>query len=188
MVERRALELWRDNNRVQAGARSPEACWPPPDPPADQRLPAQADRGKHEDVLNGYRGIVRAVDEERPAIVEWRRRAPTPTATSPSVDSDYIARGGLSLGYPITGHKSQGPECPRGPGLRPWRTGERSLCGCDTSAPHGYATPAGNSTRLLRVREEVGTLKRSPRLRADPGSTVDCTIPSRRECLGHQDH
>lgn len=31
-------------------------------------------RGEHEDVLNGFRGIVRAVDEERRVLVEWRKK------------------------------------------------------------------------------------------------------------------
>lgn len=66
-------------------------------------------RGEHEDVLNGYRGIVRAVDEERRVLVEWREKsADGHRDVSEWVDIDYIAAGGLSLGYAITGHKSQG--------------------------------------------------------------------------------
>ncbi|WP_228447187.1 MobF family relaxase [Streptomyces paludis] len=66
-------------------------------------------RGEHEDVLNGYRGIVRAVDEERRVLVEWREKtADGHRDVAEWVDADYIAQGGLSLGYAITGHKSQG--------------------------------------------------------------------------------
>ncbi|MFD0551607.1 MobF family relaxase [Streptomyces rectiviolaceus] len=66
-------------------------------------------RGKNEDVLNGYRGIVRAVDEERRVQVEWREKtADGHRDVAEWVDADYIAQGGLSLGYAITGHKSQG--------------------------------------------------------------------------------
>lgn len=66
-------------------------------------------RGQNEDVLNGYRGIVRAVDEERRVLVEWREKtADGHRDVAEWVDADYIAQGGLSLGYAITGHKSQG--------------------------------------------------------------------------------
>ncbi len=66
-------------------------------------------RGEHEDVLNGYRGIVRAVDEERRVLVEWREKTPDGHRdVAEWIDVDYIAQGGLSLGYAITGHKSQG--------------------------------------------------------------------------------
>ncbi|MCH0566936.1 MobF family relaxase [Streptomyces sp. MUM 2J] len=66
-------------------------------------------RGENEDVLNGYRGIVRAVDEARRVLVEWREKtADGHRDVAEWVDADYIAQGGLSLGYAITGHKSQG--------------------------------------------------------------------------------
>ncbi|MEH0614739.1 MobF family relaxase [Streptomyces scabiei] len=66
-------------------------------------------RGGHEDVLNGYRGIVRAVDEQRRVLVEWREKtADGHRDVAEWVDADYIAHGGLGLGYAITGHKSQG--------------------------------------------------------------------------------
>ncbi|WP_241838018.1 MobF family relaxase [Streptomyces sp. CB03234] len=66
-------------------------------------------RGENEDVLNGYRGIVRAVDEGRRVLVEWREKtADGHHDVAEWVDADYIAQGGLSLGYAITGHKSQG--------------------------------------------------------------------------------
>ncbi|NJQ04012.1 relaxase domain-containing protein [Streptomyces lonarensis] len=66
-------------------------------------------RGANEDVLNGHRGIVRAVDEERRVLVEWREKTPDGHRdVAEWVDADYIAQGGLSLGYAITGHKSQG--------------------------------------------------------------------------------
>ncbi|MET7319539.1 MobF family relaxase [Streptomyces sp. NPDC005549] len=66
-------------------------------------------RGQNDDVLNGYRGIVRAVDEERRVLVEWREKTEDGHRdVAEWVDADYIAQGGLSLGYAITGHKSQG--------------------------------------------------------------------------------
>ncbi|MEU3961151.1 AAA family ATPase [Streptomyces buecherae] len=66
-------------------------------------------RGENEDVLNGLRGIVRAVDEERRVLVEWREKTSDGHRdVAEWVDADYIAQGGLNLGYAITGHKSQG--------------------------------------------------------------------------------
>ncbi len=65
--------------------------------------------GASDDVLNGYRGIVRAVDDQRRVLVEWREKTPDGHENHAEwVDTDYIAHGGLSLGYAITGHKSQG--------------------------------------------------------------------------------
>ncbi|WP_338684581.1 MobF family relaxase [Streptomyces acidiscabies] len=65
--------------------------------------------GASDDVLNGYRGIVRAVDDQRRVLVEWREKTPDGHQDHAEwVDTDYIAQGGLSLGYAITGHKSQG--------------------------------------------------------------------------------
>ncbi|MGX2994906.1 MobF family relaxase [Streptomyces sp. JNUCC 64] len=66
-------------------------------------------RGASEDVLNGFRGIVRAVDDDRRVLVEWRAKTEDGHRdVAEWVDADYIAHGGLSLGYAITGHKSQG--------------------------------------------------------------------------------
>ncbi|MFD6417035.1 MobF family relaxase [Streptomyces sp. NPDC060194] len=66
-------------------------------------------RGESEDVLNGLRGVVRAVDEDRRVLVEWREKnADGHRDVAEWVAPDYIAQGGLSLGYAITGHKSQG--------------------------------------------------------------------------------
>jgi conjugative relaxase-like TrwC/TraI family protein len=70
---------------------------------------ARQSQGGNEDVLNGYRGIVRAVDQRRGVLVEWREEtADGHRHHAEWVDADYIAQGGLSLGYAITGHKSQG--------------------------------------------------------------------------------
>ncbi|WP_236573861.1 MobF family relaxase [Streptomyces sp. GS7] len=70
---------------------------------------AKKSRGANEDVLNGLRGIVRAVDDERRVLVEWRVKTVDGHEDHAEwVDADYIAQGGLSLGYAITGHKSQG--------------------------------------------------------------------------------
>ncbi|MDV5145478.1 MobF family relaxase [Streptomyces sp. SBC-4] len=65
--------------------------------------------GDQEDVLNGYRGIVRAVDTDRRVLVEWREKAADGHQDRAEwIDAEYIGQGGLSLGYAITGHKSQG--------------------------------------------------------------------------------
>lgn len=61
-------------------------------------------------MLNGFRGLVIAVDEDRRVLVEWRTKTEDGGHRDVAewVDADYIARGGLTLGYAITGHKSQG--------------------------------------------------------------------------------
>ncbi|MEU8887319.1 MobF family relaxase [Streptomyces sp. NPDC048442] len=70
---------------------------------------ARKSNGEHEDVLNGYRGIVRAVDDQRRVLVEWREKhGAGHRDVAEWVEPDYIADGGLTLGYAITGHKSQG--------------------------------------------------------------------------------
>ncbi|MFJ2110424.1 C-terminal helicase domain-containing protein [Streptomyces sp. NPDC087850] len=49
------------------------------------------------------------MDEERRVLVEWREKnADGHRDVAEWADADYIAQGGLSLGYAITGHKSQG--------------------------------------------------------------------------------
>ncbi|WP_424212707.1 MobF family relaxase [Streptomyces sp. BI20] len=63
----------------------------------------------HADVLNGTRGIVRAIDSDRRALVEWQTATPDgSTLTAEWLTPEYISEGGLSHGYAITGHKSQG--------------------------------------------------------------------------------
>ncbi|WP_308416883.1 MobF family relaxase [Streptomyces sp. AJS327] len=65
--------------------------------------------GENHDVLNGYRGLVRAIDGDSRVLVEWREKSPDGQRDQAEwIDADYIALGGLSLGYAITGHKSQG--------------------------------------------------------------------------------
>ena len=63
------------------------------------------------DLLNGYRGVIRQIDEKRRALVEWR--AADGNLVSDWADPGYIAQGGLSLAYAITVAKSQGMTCDR---------------------------------------------------------------------------
>lgn len=61
------------------------------------------------DVLNGYRGIVRAIDERGNIHVEWMKAtADGPVRAAEWITPGYIARGGLSHAYALTVHKSQG--------------------------------------------------------------------------------
>ncbi|MCY9787918.1 relaxase domain-containing protein [Nocardiopsis sp. EMB25] len=57
------------------------------------------------DVLNGYRGLVRDVDVERGALVEWRREGEVESAW---ITPDQLHRGDLSLGYAVTIAAAQG--------------------------------------------------------------------------------
>lgn len=62
------------------------------------------------DVLNGYRGVVLAVNDHRHVLVEWRS-ADGRGLVRDWVTPGYIAEGGLSLAYAITVAKSQGMTC-----------------------------------------------------------------------------
>jgi conjugative relaxase-like TrwC/TraI family protein len=81
--------------------------------PEDQVLIRSNDRTQRETsgepVLNGYRGVVTAIT---PAGVEvaWRQAGDTPDADPHTAvcKPDYIADGGLDLGYCLTTHKGQG--------------------------------------------------------------------------------
>ncbi|WP_158070400.1 MobF family relaxase [Nocardiopsis sp. CNR-923] len=57
------------------------------------------------DVLNGYRGVVAAVDPGRGVLVAWRRGADTDQAW---IDPKQIRRGDLALGYATTIASAQG--------------------------------------------------------------------------------
>ncbi|HKT00696.1 MAG TPA: MobF family relaxase, partial [Rugosimonospora sp.] len=61
------------------------------------------------DVLNGFRGIVTAIDGTGRVQVEWRQPGEDgPALVREWVTPAYIAGGGLSLGYAITAAKAQG--------------------------------------------------------------------------------
>ncbi|NNH21714.1 MobF family relaxase [Pseudokineococcus marinus] len=61
------------------------------------------------DVLNGYRGVVEGIETDGRLRVAWRcedvdgHREQTATLTP-----GYVAAGGVSLGYAMTGHKAEG--------------------------------------------------------------------------------
>lgn len=61
------------------------------------------------DVLNGYRAVVAAVDEDG-VQVTWREQDAdgAEREVTETLDRAYIAGGGLALGLAVTGHKSQG--------------------------------------------------------------------------------
>ncbi|MEU3189511.1 MobF family relaxase [Streptomyces sp. NPDC006992] len=69
-------------------------------------------RGEGPDVLNGYRGIITAVDGERRVEVTWRRRDRTQEDgwryESAWMAPEQIASGALQLGYAMTVAASQG--------------------------------------------------------------------------------
>ncbi|MEV4245869.1 MobF family relaxase [Streptosporangium canum] len=70
---------------------------------------ARKSRGKNADVLNGYRGTIIAIDDDRSVMVEWRRPgADGPTLVRERVSAAYIASGGLSHGTAMTVAAAQG--------------------------------------------------------------------------------
>ncbi|MGW4800246.1 MobF family relaxase, partial [Nonomuraea sp. NPDC004297] len=69
----------------------------------------RARRGQGADVLNGYRGRVARIDDQRRVMVEWR----APHADGPRIEQEwitpgYIAAGGLGYGTAMTVAATQG--------------------------------------------------------------------------------
>jgi conjugative relaxase-like TrwC/TraI family protein len=61
------------------------------------------------DVLNGYRAVVTAIAPDGTLTVEWQEdSADGRTTRLGKLTPEYIARGGVSLGYAMTVHKSEG--------------------------------------------------------------------------------
>lgn len=70
----------------------------------------RARRGQGPDLLNGYRAVVTAIDDERRVQISWRLkgRGGKPREESAWLSPDQIASGALSLGYAMTIAASQG--------------------------------------------------------------------------------
>lgn len=61
------------------------------------------------DVLNGYRGVVEAIEEAGAVRVAWQQQSQDGhTEHRAKLRPEYIAAGGLTLGYAMTGHKAEG--------------------------------------------------------------------------------
>jgi len=61
------------------------------------------------DVLNGYRGVVEAIDTGGSVQVAWQQQGPDGHNTRRArLSPEFVAGGGLSLGYAMTGHKAEG--------------------------------------------------------------------------------
>lgn len=61
------------------------------------------------DVLNGYRGVIEAIDEDASVHVVWQQETDDGIESHTAhLSTDFIGAGGLSLGYAMTGHKAEG--------------------------------------------------------------------------------
>ncbi|CRK56988.1 Conjugal transfer protein TraA [Alloactinosynnema sp. L-07] len=61
------------------------------------------------DVLNGYRGVIDTIHDDGSLAVRWERDTGDGRITeSALLEPQFVAKGGLNLGYAITIHKSQG--------------------------------------------------------------------------------
>ncbi len=61
------------------------------------------------DVLNGYRGVVEAIDTGGSVQVAWQQQGPDGHDTRRAkLSPEFIGGGGLSLAYAMTGHKAEG--------------------------------------------------------------------------------
>ncbi|MER5326327.1 AAA family ATPase [Streptosporangium roseum] len=70
---------------------------------------ARKRRGKNADVLNGYRGTIIAIHDDRSVSVQWRRPgADGPALVTEKVSAAYIASGGVSHGTAMTVAAAQG--------------------------------------------------------------------------------
>ncbi|MGA5498731.1 MobF family relaxase [Streptomyces cinereoruber] len=75
----------------------------------------RSQRGAGPDVLNGYRGVITTIAEDRSVEITWRTKDRFPDGTlrteSAWMSPDDIAAGKLSLGYAMTVAASQGMTC-----------------------------------------------------------------------------
>ncbi|RSM80605.1 hypothetical protein DL991_10875 [Amycolatopsis sp. WAC 01375] len=61
------------------------------------------------DILNGYRGVIDTIDDDGNVAVHWERATRDGRVIEHAdLTPDFIAKGGLNLGYAITIHKGQG--------------------------------------------------------------------------------
>ena len=61
------------------------------------------------DVLNGYRGVIETIGVDGGVAVAWRQAGPDGDVEQrANLSPAYIAAGGVSLGYAMTGHKAEG--------------------------------------------------------------------------------
>ena len=61
-----------------------------------------------DDVLNGFRGVIEGINDDGVAVA-WQHDTPDGRTTArATLGRDYIAAGGLELGYAMTVHRSQG--------------------------------------------------------------------------------
>jgi hypothetical protein len=61
------------------------------------------------DVLNGYRGLVEGIEGDGTVRVAWQQAgADGPDTRRARLSPAYVATGGVTLGYAMTGHKAEG--------------------------------------------------------------------------------
>jgi len=61
------------------------------------------------DVLNGYRGLVKGIEGDGTVRVAWQQAgADGPDTRRARLSPAYVATGGVTLGYAMTGHKAEG--------------------------------------------------------------------------------
>jgi conjugative relaxase-like TrwC/TraI family protein len=113
-----------------------------------------------EGVLNGYRGVVTGVSA-RGVEVEWREPADQPGQAphSGEMSPQYIAEGGMDLGYCLTGYKAEGmtikAEWDRADGSR--NRGTTLVWGPGMDAAGGYVktSRAAGDTVIVAPLEEL---------------------------------
>ncbi|MFC6094944.1 AAA family ATPase [Saccharothrix lopnurensis] len=129
------------------------------------------------DILNGYRAVVTAIADDGILTVEWQEDAADGRTTRLGrLTPEYIARGGVSLGYAMTVHKSEGLTVGdqwRGPDGE-WSGGTVLFhaAGADNPAAHVATSRHRNAVHLFAPldaldTEREATARSEPRTRAE---------------------
>ncbi|WP_447002377.1 AAA family ATPase [Saccharothrix isguenensis] len=129
------------------------------------------------DVLNGYRAVVTAIADDGTLTAEWQEdTADGRTTRLGRLTPEYIARGGVSLGYAMTVHKSEGLTVGdqwRGPDGE-WSGGTVLFhaAGADNPAAHVATSRHRNAVHLFAPldaldTEHEATNRPEPRTRAE---------------------
>jgi conjugative relaxase-like TrwC/TraI family protein len=125
------------------------------------------------DVLNGYRGVVEAIDTGGSVQVAWQQQGPDGHDTCRAkLSPEFIGGGGLSLGYAMTGHKAEGltvaADWALPGGTRQGGTVLVHAAGMDEPGLHVATSRHRDKVILFAGRDQLET----------PGETHDLGIPT----------
>jgi len=133
------------------------------------------------DVLNGYRGVVEALAAGGSVGVAWKQQGEDGLDTRRArLSPEFVAGGGLSLGYAMTGHKAEGLTvagdwaCPDG--TRQGGTVLVHAAGMDEPGLHVATSRHRDKVILFAGRDQLET----------PADTHELGVPTTGEQLGRR--